>query len=56
MIGNSGLDTRKNIKRNAKKGAIRVNGQVVKDTSIQVDPDLDEVYYMDQFVDYFENI
>lgn len=56
MIGNSGLDTRKNIKRNAKKGAIIVNGQVVKDTSIQVDPDLDEVYYMDQFVDYFENI
>ena len=56
MIGNSGLDTRKNIKRNAKKGAIRVNGQIVKDTSIQVDPDLDEVYYMDQFVDYFENI
>lgn len=56
MIGNSGLDTRKNIKRNAKKGAILVNGEVVKDSSYQVDPEVDEVYYMGQFVDYFENI
>ena len=56
MIGNSGLDTRKNIKRNAKKGAILVNGEVIKDSSYQVDPEVDEVYYMGQFVDYFENI
>ncbi|MDO5047667.1 MAG: pseudouridine synthase [Anaerococcus sp.] len=56
MIGNAGLDTRKNIKRMAKKGAIRVNGEIVKDTSIKVDPNKDEVYYMDIFVDYFENI
>ena len=56
MIGNSGLDTRKNIKRNAKKGAILVNGKVIKDSSYQVDPEVDEVYYMGQFVDYFENI
>lgn len=56
MIGNSGIDTRKNIKRNAKKGAILVNGEVIKDSSYQVDPEVDEVYYMGQFVDYFENI
>lgn len=56
MIGNSGLDTRKNIKRNAKKGAILVNGKVVKDSSVKVDPEVDEVYYMGHFVDYFENI
>lgn len=56
MIGNSGLDSRKNIKRNAKKGAIIVNGELVKDTSIDVDPDVDEVYYMGVPVDYFENI
>ncbi|WP_297788644.1 pseudouridine synthase [uncultured Anaerococcus sp.] len=56
MIGNSGLDTRKNIKKNAKKGAIEVNGNLVKDTSIQVDPKVDEVYYMGHFVDYFENL
>lgn len=56
MIGNSGLDTRKNIKKNAKKGAIEVNGNLVKDTSIQVDPKVDVVYYMGHFVDYFENL
>ncbi|MDD7306099.1 MAG: 16S rRNA pseudouridine(516) synthase [Peptoniphilaceae bacterium] len=56
MIGNSNLDTRKNIKRNAKKGGLVINGQVVKDTSVHVDPEVDEVYYMGELVDYFENI
>lgn len=56
MIGNANLDTRRNIKRNAKKGALVINGEVVKDTSTQVDPNVDEVFYMGEFVDYFENI
>lgn len=56
MIGNSNLDTRKNIKRNAKKGGLIINGEVVKDSSVHVDPDVDEVYYMGELVDYFENI
>jgi 16S rRNA pseudouridine516 synthase len=56
MIGNARLDTRKNIKRNAKKGALVINGQVVKDSSTQVDPYRDEVYYLGQYVDYFEDI
>lgn len=56
MIGNANLDTRRNIKRNAKKGALVINGEVVKDTSTQVDPNVDEVFYMGEYVDYFENI
>ena len=44
MIGNANLDTRRNIKRNAKKGALVINGEVVKDTSTQVDPNVDEVF------------
>lgn len=56
MIGNSNLDTRKNIKRNAKKGGLIINGEVVKDSSVHVDPEVDEVYYMGELVDYFENI
>ena len=56
MIGNANLDTRRNIKRNAKKGALIINGKIVKDTSTQVDPNVDEVFYMGEFVDYFENI
>ncbi|WP_106460958.1 16S rRNA pseudouridine(516) synthase [Anaerococcus sp. Marseille-P3915] len=56
MIGNTGLDTRKNIKRNAKKGALVINGNIVKDSSTKVDPYVDEVYYMGHFVEYIENI
>ena len=56
MIGNANLDTRRNIKRNAKKGGLIINGELVKDTSTQVDPNVDEVFYMGEYVDYFENI
>lgn len=56
MIGNTGLDTRKNIKRNAKKGALVINGEIVKDSSVKVDPFVDEVFYMGHFVEYIENI
>lgn len=56
MIGNTGLDSRKNIKRNAKKGALVINGEVVKDSSVQVDPMIDEVFYMGHFVEYIENL
>lgn len=56
MIGNAKLDTRRNIKRNAKKDALVINGDIVKDTSTQVDPNMDEVYYLGQYVEYFENI
>ena len=56
MIGNSNLDTRKNIKKNAKKGGLVINGEIVKDSSTQVDPEVDQVFYMGEFVDYFENI
>lgn len=56
MIGNSNLDTRKNIKKNAKKGGLVINGKIVKDSSTQVDPKVDQVFYMGEFVDYFENI
>ena len=56
MIGNAGLDTRKNIKKNAKKGALVINGEIVKDSSVKVDPLVDEVFYMVHFVEYIENI
>lgn len=56
MIGNARLDTRRNIKRNAKKGALVINGEVVKDTGTYVDPKVDEVFYLGEFVEYIENI
>lgn len=56
MIGNANLDTRKNIKKNAKKGGLVINGDIIKDSSVKVDPNIDEVIYMGELVDYFENI
>ena len=56
MIGNANLDTRKNIKKNAKKGGLVINGEIIKDSSVKVDPNIDEVIYMEELVDYFENI
>lgn len=55
MIANSKMDTRRNIKRNAKKGAIIINGEVEKDVSTHVDPSKDEVFYLGEFVEYYEN-
>lgn len=55
MIANSQLDTRRNIKRNAKKGAIIINGEVVKDVSTHIDPNKDEVFYLGEFVEYYDN-
>lgn len=56
MIGNANLDTRKYIKKNAKKGGLVINGEIIKDSSVKVDPNIDEVIYMGELVDYFENI
>ena len=56
MIGNANLDTRKNIKKNAKKGGLVINGEIIRDSSVKVDPNIDEVIYMGELVDYFENI
>lgn len=56
MIGNANLDTRKNIKKNAKKGGLVINGEIIKDSSVKVDPNIDEVIYMGELVDSFENI
>lgn len=55
MIANSQMDTRRNIKRNAKKGAIIINGEVIKDVSTHVDPNRDEVFYLGEFVEYYDN-
>ncbi|HHW48095.1 MAG TPA: rRNA pseudouridine synthase [Clostridiaceae bacterium] len=39
ILSNSGYGTRKEIKKLVKQGVVRVDGEVVKDSSIHVDPD-----------------
>lgn len=43
VLSNLGYGTRKEIKQVAKKGLIKVNGEIVKDNGIQVDPEVDRI-------------
>lgn len=43
VLSNLGYGTRKEIKQVAKKGLIKVNGQIVKDNGMQVDPEVDRI-------------
>lgn len=44
VLSNLGYGTRKEIKQAARKGLIEVNGEVVKDNGMQVDPEIDKIY------------
>ncbi len=43
VLSNLGYGTRKEIKQVAKKGLIKVNGEIVKDNGMQVDPEVDRI-------------
>lgn len=44
ILGNLGYGSRKEIKQAARKGIIEVNGVVVKDSGMQVDPEEDKIF------------
>ncbi|MDO5707491.1 MAG: pseudouridine synthase [Andreesenia angusta] len=50
ILGNMGYGSRKELKKIAKTGAIRVNGKPIKDSSTKVDPDEEEIYFYDEEV------
>lgn len=54
ILSHIGIGTRKEIKYLAKKGLIVVDGQVVKDTALQVDPETQEIIVNDIPVVYRE--
>lgn len=56
MLSNMGFGSRKEIKADVKNGIITLNGTQVKDVSLQVDLEKDEVRYMDEIVTYREFI
>ena len=45
FLASAGLGTRSQVKDHLKKGRIRVNGQVIKDGSLKVDPERDAVMF-----------
>lgn len=52
MLSNMGLGSRKQIKTDAKKGFIQVNGAIEKDSSKIIDTDLDIIKYKGQTIKY----
>jgi 16S rRNA pseudouridine516 synthase len=47
-----GQGSRSQIKQEAKKGLIQVNGQVIKETDYKIDPETDQVIYGGSFIGY----
>lgn len=56
ILANLGYGTRSSIKKDMKKGIVSVNGKVEKNSAVQVDLDVDELYYYDQKIHYEEYI
>lgn len=52
FLANSGLGTRKEVKNYIKKGYIKVNDQIIKSDSFDIDEYQDEIYYLDEIIEY----
>lgn len=56
MLANSGFGTRKEVKKLLKTGVVKVDGNVIKDAKVHVDPEVQEVTVHDDIVEYREFI
>lgn len=56
MICNLGYSTRSQLKKEIKTGCVTVNGQIVKDSSLIVDSDIDVVTYYNETINYIKYI
>ena len=56
MLSNSGIGSRKQIKTDARKGFIEVNGAVEKDSSKIIDTETDTVKYKGEIIKYMQYI
>ncbi len=56
MICNLGYSTRSQLKKEMKTGCVTVNGQIVKDSSLIVDSDIDVVTYYNETINYIKYI
>lgn len=56
LLANMGYGSRKEVKQLLKKGAVRVNGETVKDPACKVEPTADEVTILGERVVYREFI
>ena len=56
MICNLGYSTRSQLKKEIKTGCVTVNDQIVKDSSLIVDTDIDIVTYYNETINYIKYI
>lgn len=56
LLANSGFGTRKEVKKLLKTGVVKVDGKVVKDAKVHVEPEEQEVTVLDDVVEYREFI
>ncbi|MCA1319946.1 pseudouridine synthase [Bacillus tianshenii] len=56
LLANSGFGTRKEVKKLLKTGVVKVDGKVVKDAKVHVEPVEQEVTVLDDVVEYREFI
>lgn len=54
LLGHMGCGSRSEIKKWAKSGLIQVNGRLIKDSGVQVNPDIDEVMLDGEQIRYRE--
>ncbi len=54
MLANMGYGSRKEIRKLCKSGAVKVDGELIKDSSMHVDPDGQEVQILGEVVHYRE--
>jgi 16S rRNA pseudouridine516 synthase len=55
-LANSGIGSRKEVKKLLKTGAVTVNGKMTKDAKVHADPNADNVMLFDEPVEYREFI
>ncbi len=56
VLSNLGYGTRKEIKQVVRKGFVEVNGEIVKDSGMQVDPEADKIFINGEEIFYREYI
>ena len=56
VLSNMGIGSRKQIKQYAKQGYIKINDEVVKDSSKIIDTDVDQIKYKGETIKYFQYI
>lgn len=56
FLANYGLGSRKEVKKFLKEGLVKVNGKVVKQASTKIDPDHDNVQFLDQIIEFQEDV